>query len=155
LPSEGKLVAGRELCRRFMQIPGVGPVAALSFMTAIDDLSRLKRSRDVAAYFGSTSRLGQSGSSIDVQGGSARRATATCGSRSMRRQARCSPAKNARTRSRSRVGAKRSSRRKAAVARKLAVIAHAMWVDGTFHCGDPTVRATDVGACAAARRGGL
>ena len=38
-----KLVAGHELCRRFMQIPGVGPVAALSFMTAIDDPSRFRR----------------------------------------------------------------------------------------------------------------
>jgi transposase len=63
-----KFVAGHELCRRFMQIPGVGPVAALSFVTAIDDPSRFKRSRDVAAYFGLTSRRWQSGSSIDVQG---------------------------------------------------------------------------------------
>jgi transposase len=31
------LVAGHELCRRFMQIPGVGRIAALSFMTAVDD----------------------------------------------------------------------------------------------------------------------
>jgi transposase len=63
-----KFVAGHELCRRFMQIPGVGPVVALSFVTAIDDPSRFKRSRDVAAYFGLTSRRWQSGSSIDVQG---------------------------------------------------------------------------------------
>jgi transposase len=48
--------------------PGVGPIAALSFMTAIDDPSRFKRSRDVAAYFGLTSRRWQSGSSVDVQG---------------------------------------------------------------------------------------
>jgi transposase len=63
-----KLVASHELCRRFMQIPGVGPVAALSFMTATDEPKRFKRSRDVAAYFGLTSRRWQSGKSIDVQG---------------------------------------------------------------------------------------
>lgn len=63
-----KIVARNELRRRFMAIPGVGPVTALSFMTAIDDPSRFRRSRDVAAYFGLTSRRGQSGSSIDVQG---------------------------------------------------------------------------------------
>ena len=63
-----RFVAGHELCRRFMQIPGVGPVTALSFMTAIDDPSRFRRSRDVAAYFGLTSRRWQSGTSIDVQG---------------------------------------------------------------------------------------
>jgi transposase len=64
-----KLVARNQLCRRFMAIPAVGPVTALSFMTAIDDPSRFRRSRDVAAYFGLTSRRWQSGSSIDVQGG--------------------------------------------------------------------------------------
>jgi transposase len=63
-----KFVAGHELCRRFIQIPGVGPVTALSFMTAIDDPTSFRRSRDVAAYFGLTSRRWQSGKSIDVQG---------------------------------------------------------------------------------------
>lgn len=63
-----KMVARSELCRRFMAIPGVGPVTALSFMTAIDDPSHFRRSRDVAAYFGLTSRRWQSGTSIDVQG---------------------------------------------------------------------------------------
>jgi hypothetical protein len=33
-----------------MAIPGVGPVTALSFVTAIDDPSRFRSSRDVAAY---------------------------------------------------------------------------------------------------------
>ncbi len=37
-------------------------------MTAVDDPSRFRRSRDVAAYFGLTSRRWQSGTSIDVQG---------------------------------------------------------------------------------------
>ena len=39
--------------------------------------------------------------------------------------------------------ARRSCHRKAtvAVARKLAVVMHAMWIDGTFYCGDPEARA--------------
>jgi len=47
--------------------------------------------------------------------------------------------------------AKRTSHRKAtvAVARKLAVITHAMWVDGTFYCGDPDASKADVSARAA------
>lgn len=57
-----------ELCRRFMAIPGVGPVTALSFSSAIDDPDRFRRSRNVAAYFGLTPKRWQSGSSIDVQG---------------------------------------------------------------------------------------
>ena len=44
--------------------------------------------------------------------------------------------------------AKRSCHRKAvvAVARKLAVIMHAMWSDGTFYVGDPAASDTDVAA---------
>jgi transposase len=47
---------------------GGGLVTALSFVTAIDGPSRFHPSRDVAAYFGLTSRRWQSGTSIDVQG---------------------------------------------------------------------------------------
>jgi transposase len=34
-----KFVSRSELCQHFMAIPGVGPVTALSFVTAIDDPS--------------------------------------------------------------------------------------------------------------------
>jgi transposase len=62
-------IVGRdELRRRFYRIPGVGPVTALSFMTAIDDPNRFRHSRDGAAHVGLTSRRWQSGTSIDVQG---------------------------------------------------------------------------------------
>lgn len=71
-----KFVARHEVCRRFMAIPGVGPVTALSFVTAIDDPQRFRRSRDVAAYFGLTSRRWQSGTSVDGRDASARRAMA-------------------------------------------------------------------------------
>lgn len=50
-----KFVARSKLARRLMAIPGVGPVTALSFISAIDETSRFRRSRDVAAYFGLTS----------------------------------------------------------------------------------------------------
>ncbi|MBH5392259.1 IS110 family transposase [Bradyrhizobium diversitatis] len=150
-----KLVAGHELCRRFMQIPGVGPVAALSFMTAVDDPSRFKRSRDVAAYFGLTSRRWQSGTSIDVQGriskagdADVRRALYEAASALLTRFKRKDKVK-----SWGLAIAKRTSHRKAtvAVARKLAVIMHAMWVDGTFYCGDPAASQADVSARANAK----
>ena len=80
-----KLVARNELCRRFMAILGVGPVTALSFVTSIDDPSRFRRSRDVPAYFGLTSRRWQSGSSSDVQRRIRRPATPMCGARFMKR----------------------------------------------------------------------
>ena len=49
--------------------------------------------------------------------------------------------------------AKRASHRKAcvAVARKLAVIMHAMWIDGTFYIGDSAANAKDVAAHAAVK----
>ena len=83
------LVARDELCRRFMAIPGVGPVTALTFSTAIDDPSRFRRSRDVAAYFGLTSKRWQSGAPSTCRAGSARPAIRTSGARSTRRRAPC------------------------------------------------------------------
>jgi transposase len=135
-----KLVASHEPCRRFIQVPGVGPVAALSFMTAIDDPARFKRSRDVAAYFGLTSRRWQSGKSVDVQrriskagDGDVRRALYEAASALLTRYKRKDKVKTGGL-----AVAKRAGHRKAvvAVARKLGVIMHAMWVDGTFYCGD-------------------
>lgn len=151
-----KFVAGHELCRRFLQIPGVGPVAALSFVAAIDDPTRFRRSRDVAAYFGLTSRRWQSGASIDVQGRSSkagdpdvRRALYEAASALLTRFKREDKVK-----SWGLMIAKRSCHRKAcvAVARKLAVIMHAMWIDGTVYVGDPAARAADVTARAAAKQ---
>lgn len=138
-----------------MQIPSVGPITALSFMTAVDDPSRFKRSRDVAAYFGLTSRRWQSGSSIDVKGriskagdGDVRRALYEAASALLTRYK-----KKDKVKTWGLALAKRSSHRKAtvAVARKLAVIMHAMWSGGTFYCGDPDVAAADVSARAAAK----
>ncbi|MET3524144.1 IS110 family transposase [Mesorhizobium abyssinicae] len=139
-----KMVARSELCRRFMAIPGVGPVTALSFMTAIDDPSRFRRSRDVAAYFGLTSRRWQSGTSIDVQGrisnADVRRSLYEAASGLMTRFKGRDKVK-----SWGQAIAKRSCHRKAcvAVARKLAVSMHAMWNDGTFYVGDPAASRND------------
>lgn len=53
-----------DLCRRFMEIPGVGPITALSFFSAIEDPFRFKRNADVGAYFGLVPRVRQSGASV-------------------------------------------------------------------------------------------
>lgn len=145
-----KMVAQSELCRRFLAILGVGPVTALSFMTAIDDPSRFRRSRDVAAYFGLTSRRWQSDTSIDVQG-----RISKAGDADMRR-ALYEAASGLMTRFKGKDKvktwgqqiAKRSCHRKAvvAVARKLAVIMHAMWSDGTFYVGDHKASEADMAA---------
>ncbi len=134
------LVARDEVCRRFMAIPGVGPVTALTFSTAIDDPSRFRRSRDVAAYFGLTSKRWQSGASIDVQGRiskagdpDVRRALDEAASAMLTRY----KGKTA-VKSWGQKIAKRCHKKAAvAVARKLAVIMHAMRRDGTAYADRP------------------
>ena len=47
--------------RRLMTTPGVGPITALCFLATIDDPTRFKKSRNVGAYVGLTSRRFASG----------------------------------------------------------------------------------------------
>ena len=47
--------------RRSMTVPGIGPITALAFRSAIDEPSRFRRSRSVGAYFGLTPRRHASG----------------------------------------------------------------------------------------------
>ena len=127
-------VVNDEICRRFMTVPGVGPITALSFKAAIDDPHRFRRSRNVGAHFGLTPRRHQSGT-IDWTGHITR-----MGDISMR-GALCEAAASLLMRVQSYSAlkawgmriAKRSSMMCAivAVARKLAVILHRMWIDGT------------------------
>jgi len=44
-----------------MTVPGVGAITALTFKAAVDDPTRFKSSRTVAAHFGLTPRRFQSG----------------------------------------------------------------------------------------------
>lgn len=48
-------------CRRLMTIPGVGALTAVSFVAAVDDPARFRRSSGVGAHFGLTPRRHQSG----------------------------------------------------------------------------------------------
>ncbi len=49
-------VRGDAVCRRLMTVPGVGPVTALTFCSAVDDPARFSRSRALGAHFGLTPR---------------------------------------------------------------------------------------------------
>jgi transposase len=44
-----------------MTVPGIGPINALAFQSAIDDPTRFRRSRSVGAYVGLTPRRHASG----------------------------------------------------------------------------------------------
>jgi transposase len=56
------------VCRRLMTVPGVGPVVAITFTSAIDDPGRFAHSKAVGAHFGLTPKKYQSGET-DVTGG--------------------------------------------------------------------------------------
>ena len=66
-----RMTKASEACRRLMTIPSVGQLTALAFVAAIDDPSRLRRSRDVGAYLGLVPKRYQSGV-VDYVGGSQR-----------------------------------------------------------------------------------
>ena len=122
------------LCVRLMSIPGVGPVTALTFKSAVDDPARFKSSRTVAAHFGLTPKRYQSGE-MDNPGHISRAGDADVRS-ALYVAAHSLLTRNAQWSSLKAWGmrlAKTRGHRRAviAVARKLAVILHRMWVDGT------------------------
>ncbi|MEG3124888.1 IS110 family transposase [Sphingomonas sp. GB1N7] len=47
--------------KRFMEIPGVGPICAVSFFSAIDEPHRFDHTTDVGAYLGLIPKISQSG----------------------------------------------------------------------------------------------
>jgi len=122
------------LTRTFMTVPGVGPVTALAFMAAIDDPTRFKRSRSVGAYLGLTPRRHASGE-VDWNG-----RISKCGDTLVRtylfeaagvlltRVPKWCALKAWGLRIAKRSGMKKA---RTAVARKLAVILHHMWRDGS------------------------
>jgi transposase len=66
LDEQLKEVARRSpVCWRPMSVPAVGPIVALAFMAAIEDINRFRRMRRVGAYLGLTTRRYQS-SEMDV-----------------------------------------------------------------------------------------
>jgi transposase len=121
-----------QVCTRFMTVPGVGPLTALTFKAAIDDPARFSNSRTVGAHFGLTPRRFQSGETDNPgrisRAGDAdvRAALYTAANSMLMRSIRWSWLKAWGMRL-----AKTKGRRRAvvAVARKLAVVLHRMWAD--------------------------
>ena len=120
------------VCQRLMSVPGVGFVTSLTFRAAVDDPTRFKRSRTVAAHFGLTPRRFQSGE-MDNPGRISRagdpdvRATLYVAANSMMTRS----SKWSSLKAWGMQLAKQRGHRRAvvAVARKLAVILHRIWID--------------------------
>lgn len=123
------------VCRRLMTAPGVGPVVALTYRTCVDSPARFGCSQCVGAHYGLTPRLYLSGEMMLVG------RISKCGDRMMR-AAPYEAALVLLTGSRGRWSSlkvwglavvKRRGMQKpiVAVARKLAIVLHRMWRDGT------------------------
>jgi transposase len=133
----GRLAKTDDVCRRLCTAPGVGPVTALAYRSAIDLPERFARSRDVGVHLGLTPATRQSG------GYEHRGRISKCGDAGARTALFLAAftviragAKPSRLRDWGRALLERRGWRKAtvAVARRLAVILHKMWVTGTDFC---------------------
>src|SRR6516164_9341396 len=127
-------VRNDEVCRRLMTVPGVGPVVALTYRATVDVPARFRKSKAVGAVFGLTPARDQSGES-DRPG-----AISRCGDEMMRttlydaaqvmilRSAKWSWLKAWAMKIARHRGMKKAI---VALARRLAVIMHRIWIDGT------------------------
>ena len=128
------IVRDDDVCRRLMTVPGVGPVVTLTFRVTVDVPARFRHSKAVGAAFGLTPSKYQSGES-DRSGGISR-----CGDEMMRamlyeaaqillmRSAKWSWLKAWAMKIARHRGLKKAI---VALARRLAVIMHRIWVAGT------------------------
>src|SRR5215468_3092072 len=127
-------VRGDPVCRRLMTAPGVGAVVALTYRATVDQPQRFVHSRAVGAHVGLTPKRYQSGET-DYEGG-----VSKCGDALLRTMLyEAAHALLIQSRKWSwlrawgiRVAQRRGVRRAiVAVARRLAVVLHRMWVDGS------------------------
>jgi transposase len=128
------VVRDDEVCRRLMTVPGVGPVVALTYRATVDVPARFRKSKSVGAVFGLTPARDQSGER-DRPG-----AISRCGDEMMRttlyeaaqillvRSTRWSWLKAWAMKIARHRGVKKAI---VALARRLAVIMHRIWIDVT------------------------
>ncbi len=128
------IVRDDEVCRRLMTVPGVGPVVALTYCATVDVPARFRNSKAVGVVFGLTPAQHQSGE-VNRTG-----AISKCGDEMMRGMLyEAVQVMLTRTNKWSWLKAwamkiaKHRGMKKAivALARRLAVIMHRIWVDGT------------------------
>ena len=131
------------VCHRLMSMPGIGAVVALTFRSAVDDPARFTSSKKVGPWVGLTPSRNQSGER-DVSVGITKAGDVTL------RRALCQAATVMMHRGRATwlrtwaaQVARRRGRRRAmvALARRIGVILHRMWRDGTVFRIEPPVTA--------------
>ncbi|MBC8338011.1 MAG: IS110 family transposase [Alphaproteobacteria bacterium] len=143
LKDEAKhLAAADERCRILQTMPGVGPLSALAFVSAMDGPARFAKSSSVGAYLGLTPRGYQSGEvawtgRISKTGDGLARALLYEAANSLMARVKAKapmtawpPLKLWALNLAERVGGKKA---RVALARKMAVILHRMLADGTAY----------------------
>jgi transposase len=134
------LAGADETCRRLMTVPGIGPLTAVRFVAAIDDVSRFANAHQVESYLGlvpgeSSSSERQQKLSITKAGPPALRwvlVQAAWALRTRSKQAAAVPLQLWAHRIELRRGKRIAT---VALARKLAGILYAIWRDGTEYDG--------------------
>jgi len=129
-----------EVAWRLMSIPGVGPLTAMAFIAAIEDVRRFSSMRDIGAYLGLTPKRYQSGET-DVRLGISKQGD------DMARHYLYEAANSMLSTVKKRFGLRSwglqllkthgAKKARVAVARKLAVIMGRMWKDGTHFEATP------------------
>jgi len=127
-----------------MSTPGVGPIVALTYASAIDDPGRFKSSKQVGAHFGLTPKKHQSGETdytgriSKIGDGSVRTALYEAAHTMLTKPLKgCSQLKSWAMKIARRAGMNKA---KVALARRLAVIMHRMLADGTPFNAAPAAR---------------
>jgi transposase len=129
-----------EICRLLMEVPGVGPICALSFYSAIEDPTRFRKASDVAAYLGLVPRRYQSGElsrtlGITKTGNKLTRTHLVTAATVFGNFAPDSALKEWYMKLRERAG---SGRARVALARKLSIILLTMWKNGAHFEPSPS-----------------
>ena len=128
-----KLAVEDPVCRLLMTMPGVGPVVALTFASAIDDPGRFRRSKDVGPWVGLTPGRNQSGErdvvgQITKAGDAGLRMALYQAATVMLHRGAPNWLKTSALRLAVLRGRKRAT---VALARRIGVVLHRMWRDGT------------------------
>lgn len=141
LEAEAKRLAKADRrCRLLQTMPGVGPLTALAFVSALDGAERFAKSSSVGAYLGLTPRGYQSGEvawsgHISKSGDALARALLYEAANSLMVRVKAwPPLKLWARRLETRVGGKKA---RVALARKIAVVLHRMLRDGTAYRDAP------------------
>ena len=137
--------AADETCRRLMTVPGVGPLTAIRFVAALDDVGRFETAHQVESYLGlvpgeSSSSERQQRLSITKAGPTALRwvlVQAAWALRTRCRKAEAIPLQLWAHRVEQRRGKRTAT---IALTRKLAGILYAIWRDGTVYDGSRSAK---------------